>query len=501
VTRDAGRDGCRRAADVLRKLGVAPDRLETLLTAEVGHTPSRVVYEENTLELHHYEPEKRRHETPILVVYALVNRPYILDLQPDRSVVRRLLEGGFDVYLLDWGEPTRLDASLDMGDYAGRYLDNVLDATCEHAGAEAVHLLGYCMGGTMALMHTALGGERVRTLGLMATPVAFEGTGGILERWATHFDPEVAVETLGNMPAELLSAEFSLMDPVDQYLTKYVQLYENIEDDAFVENFARMERWIWDGVDVAGAAFAEFVGEVYKDNTLVAGEYDLDGRPVHLEDVEVPLLTVVGEYDHIVPADSSRPVVDLVGSDDTRLVEFPRGHIGISVSGKAHDQLWPEVCEWYAARDGAGRDADGVKTDADGAGGAGTDGADGTGLDEAATARAAVRAVAERGRVAASARGSGSGDAGNAGAGPTDAASATGAATGTGEPAGTEPSTATDVEAVEGVGPTYAGRLREAGIETVADLAEYDARLLAAVADAPEGRARRWLERVGEASQ
>ena len=473
MTRDAGWDGCRRAADVLRKLGVAPDRLETLLTAEVGHTPSEVVYEENTLELHHYEPDECRHETPVLVVYALVNRPYILDLQPDRSVVRRLLEGGFDVYLLDWGEPTRLDAILGMGDYVGRYLDNALDATCEHAGVKTVHLLGYCMGGTMALMHTALEGERVRTLGLMATPVAVEGTGGILERWATYFDPEVAAETLGNMPAELLSVEFSLMDPVDQYVTKYVQLYENIEDDAFVENFARMERWIWDGVDVAGAAFAEFVGEVYKDNNLVAGEYALDGRPVHLEDVDVPLLTVVGEYDHIVPPESSRPVVDLVGSEDTRLVEFPRGHIGISVSEKAHDELWPEVCEWYAARDGAEPDTGGV--DAGGTDGDGTD--DDGRSGDAAAARAAVRAVAERAQAAASGRGGES----DTGGGTVDGA--------------------VDVEAVEGVGPTYAGRLREAGIETVADLAAYDARLLAAVADASEGRARRWLERVGEASQ
>ncbi|MEF8887784.1 MAG: helix-hairpin-helix domain-containing protein, partial [Haloarculaceae archaeon] len=276
---------------------------------------------------------------------------------------------------------------------------------------------------------------------------------------------------------------------------------------AFVENFARMERWIWDGVDVAGAAFAEFVGEVYKDNNLVAGEYDLDGRRVRLEDVDVPLLTVVGEYDHIVPAESSRPVVDLVGSEDTRLVEFPRGHIGISVSGKAHEQLWPEVCEWYAARDtsAAGADADG---------GAAGDSPGDEGADEATAARAAVRAVAERGRVAAGDRGSGAGDdeattdgtadngAGTADNGADTADNGADTTGGAETSAGTEtPADATDVETVEGVGPTYAGRLREAGIETVADLAEYDARLLAAVADAPEGRAQRWLERVGEPGQ
>ena len=475
----AGWDGCRLAAEYLRKLGVAPDRLETLFTAEVGHTDSEVVHEENTLSLHHYEPDERRHDTPILVVYALVNRPYILDLQPDRSVVRRLLEGGFDVYLLDWGEPTRLDATLDMGDYVGRYLDNVLDATCEHAGTDAVHLLGYCMGGTMAAIHTALEGERVRTLGLMATPVAFEGTGGILERWATYFDPEVAAETLGNMPAELLSAEFSMMNPVDQYLTKYIQLYENIEDEAFVENFARMERWIWDGVDVAGAAFAEFVDEIYRDNALVAGEYDLDGRPVDLGDVEVPVLTVVGEYDHIVPSESSRPVVDLVGSEDTRLVEFPRGHIGISVSAKAHDELWPDVCAWYAARDTGVDEPDG---DAAGLDDAGTDTADAGDADaddadaddaDADAARAAVRSVAKRAQAAASARSNNTAEADHA----SDGGDA-------------------DVETVEGIGPTYAGRLREAGVETVADLAVQDPERLAAVADAPQSRAEAWLERV-----
>ena len=402
------------AATLVEKTDVGADRIATLLTADVAHTDSEVVYQENKLGLHRYEPDEREHRTPILIVYALVNRPYILDLQPDRSVIRRLLDGGFEVYLIRWGEPSRLDTALSLADYVCRYLDNCVDAACEESGVEDVHLLGYCMGGTMSIMYTALFEDRVRTLGLMATPVAFDDTGGILERWARHYDPEVAVETYGNLPAELLSYEFSLMEPVENYVTKYVRLYENIEDESFVANFARMEQWIWDGVDVAGEAYREFVSEVYKKNQLVEDAITLDEERVVLGDVRVPVLGIVGQYDHIVPPESSKPLNDLVGSEDERLIEFPAGHIGISVSSKAHDRLWPEVCEWYAARSAP-------------PGGAGTDD------DE------------------------------------------------------------TPVEAVHGVGPTYAERLTTAGIETVSDLHEYDPRVLAAVADTSPARADQWL--------
>jgi polyhydroxyalkanoate synthase len=341
------------AAEAVRKASVGPEQLGRLLTARVGHTDSDVVYTENKLELHRYEPDDRRFETPVLVVYALVNRPYILDLQPDRSVVRRLLEAGFVVYLVDWGEPSRLDRALGMADYVDRYVDNCVDAVCEAAGVGDVHVLGYCMGGTMSVVYAATHPERVRTLTLLATPVAVDGTGGVLERWASHVDPETLVGTLGNVPAELLAVQFAMMDPVENFVTKYVHLYENIEDDEFVENFARMERWIWNGVDVAGAVFREFVTDIYQENRLVRGEYVLDGRRVDLDEVGMPVQQVVGEYDHIVPPESSRPLNDAVGTDDERIVEFAAGHIGISVSSRAHETLWPDVCEWLADRDAA----------------------------------------------------------------------------------------------------------------------------------------------------
>jgi len=423
---DVQRYSLEAAADALGKAAIGAERLARMLSADVGHTDSTVIYEENKLELHRYSPEERAHETPIFVVYALVNRPYILDLQPDRSVIRRLLEAGFVVYLVDWGEPSRLDRALSMADYVDRYIDNCVDAVCADAGVEKPHLLGYCMGGTMSVMYAATH-DRVRTLTLMATPVAFEGTGGILERWATHYDPETAVETLDNLPAELLAFEFAMLDPVDNCVGKFVRLYENMEDEEFVENFARMEQWIRDGVDVAGEAFREFVDDIYRDNQLIEGEFELGGEPVDLADVDVPVQQILGEYDDIVPPESSKPLNDAVASTDERIVEFSAGHIGISVSSAAHEALWPDVRAWLAARDASER--------GDGATGA-----------------------------------------------------AVGAATANGH--------APDVRTVRGIGPTYAERLGEAGIETTADLAAHDAAELAEIAETSESRVEDWLDQV-----
>jgi polyhydroxyalkanoate synthase len=440
---DAQRRAWELMADAAKKADVSPERFVDMMTADVGHTDSEVVYEENKLELHHYEPAEKRHETPIFIVYALVNRPYILDLQPDRSVIRRLLEHGFDVYLIDWGEPSVLDQSLTLSDYIHRYTANCAERVCEHAGVDDFHLLGYCMGGTMSIMYTTQYPDRVRTLSLLATPIAFGRDEGLLERWANHYDPDTTVAAMGNLPAELLAVEFSLMDPIDQYITKYVTLYENFEDEDFVRNFARMEQWIWDGVDVAGEVYREFINDIYQENQLVNGEYHLGDDPVRIEDITVPTQQIVGHYDDIVPPESSKPYNDLVSSEDERLVEFRAGHIGISVSGKAHKELWPDVCSWFAERDASKHRA----------------GSDVTQPEESEPTVSSPDGVS------------------------VDSAEATSGHAAT-------------VDAVEGIGPTYAERLSGAGIETVDELRQYDPEELAEIADTYPSRTENWLENL-----
>ncbi len=405
----------------------------------VGETESEVVYAEHHLELHRYEPDQRRHRTPILVAYALVNRPFILDLEPDRSVVRRLLEAGFSVYLIDWGEPGRLDGSLRLADYVGRFLDNCVDATLADAGATHCHLLGYCMGGTMAAIYAALDDGPLRSLTTVAAPIAFDGSGGVLETWATDIDPGAVVDANGLVPREVLATIFAMLDPVQNTVGKLARLYDHADDPEFVATFLRMERWIWDGVDLAGAVFREFVDDLYRENALIAGTLTVGGDHVDLSAVDVPHQHLVGQDDELVPPDSTRPLADAIGHPDGRVVEFPVGHVGLSVSRDAHADLWPDVADWLAARSDQDRHR----------------------------ARATVDAVARRGARKVSADGG-----------------ATTAAEGETQP----------VESLEGIGPTYARRLGAAGIETIAALRRRDVAELADVTDAPRGRVRLWLE-------
>ena len=446
-------EGLERTAEIMGKNADAPEQLEQLAEVDVGQTPSRVVYEENKLELLHYESmTEEQHDVPILIVYALINRPYILDLQPDRSVVRTLLENGFDVYLIDWNEPSQLDTALSLDDYVNRYIDNCVDVVRERSGQDSINVLGYCMGGTMSVMYAALYPEKVRNLGLMAAGLCFTGTGGVLERWGDeeHYSPETLAETYGNVPAEFLDVGFAIMDPVQNFVTKYFQLYDNLENDDFVENFGRMEKWLNDGIDVAGQAYVEFLRDIYQENKLHRNELYLGGEHVDLDDIDMPVLQIMGKYDHLIPPEASKPFNEVVASDDTEAFEFPTGHIGLSVSSKSHAELWPQVCEWFAERSGAEEEPLGED-------------ATGEGEDEPDAALAEDVAGDEAGTEEV-------------------------------EDPDLEPDN--DLETVDGIGPTYAERLGEAGVADLDVLVESDPDEIADAAGVSADRARDWIDQA-----
>jgi polyhydroxyalkanoate synthase len=459
---DVQRQGYEAMTDLVEKAEVAPERAGPLAQIGVGETPSEVVHTENKLELLHYKPEEAgidvpeedRSEIPIIIVYALINRPYILDLQEERSVVRRLLEAGHDVYMIDWNEPSRMDQHLTLDDYVNRYMDNCVDAVRERSELEKINILGYCMGGTMSVMYTALHQEKINALALMASGLYFDDTGGVLEDWGDdqYYDPEDVRATMGNMPAEMLDVGFALMDPVDNFVSKYVRLYDNIEDEDFVENFARMERWLDEGIDVAGEAYVQFLKDIYQGNKLYENELELDGKHVDITEIDVPLLQLMGEYDHLIPAEAQKPFNDVVGSEDVTTIEYPTGHIGLSVSGSSHENVWPQVCDWFHEYGSADVAEDATQIEIDDV--------------EDESADAAVGAAEEP----------------EAEEPPSDP----------------EPDVEVEVgiESVDGIGPTYAERLRDIGIETTGDLAAADVSTVAEAAQVSESRAGDWLDQV-----
>ncbi|WP_254546532.1 alpha/beta fold hydrolase [Halomarina pelagica] len=323
-----------------------------MAAVDVEPTPYDVVYEENKLALRRYRPETRRHDVPIVIAYAFINTPAILDLEPERSVVRRFLERGFEVYLIDWGFPSRLDASLTLDDYVGRYLANCVDAARDRSGSDAVHLLGYSTGAPLVAAYAALHPEDVRTLSLLGPPLDFDAEGGMFDfgEIAGRHDPERLVDVFGNVPAPLLDAAFSLRKPVEYAVTNPLHLWEHVEDERYVEHYARRAKWAFDGPDLAGATYRGFVEELLERNALIEGELTVFGEPVRPDEIDAPVLLIVGRDDAFVPLDASLPFLDVVPSDDTDVVEFPTGHVGLSVAPEAHVSGWPRVCDWLEAR-------------------------------------------------------------------------------------------------------------------------------------------------------
>ena len=326
---------------------------------DVGTTPSVVVHTEDKLRLLHYLPLKEGGPAspPVLVVYALINRPYILDLQPDRSVVRALLERGHDVYLIDWGSPSAGDSSLTLADYVDGYIDRCVGAVLERSGVPRLTLFGYCMGGTLSVMYAALHPENVRNLVIMAAPVDADTDDGLLHIWSRRewYDADKIVDTLGNVPADFMNLGYNILDPLLNNVGKLVHLTEIVDNDDAVANYLRMEKWVADGIPMAGETFRQFLKDIYQENRLIKNRMRLGDRTVDLRAIDMPLLLVMGSRDHLVPPAATRPLLEAVASTDKESKEIEAGHIGISVGGRAHRELWPAVSEWIMNRSDAGQ--------------------------------------------------------------------------------------------------------------------------------------------------
>lgn len=326
----------------------------------VGTTPSEVIYTEDKMRLIHYIPVvEKPHPVPVLVVYALVNRYYILDLQPDKSVIRKLLSEGFDLYVIDWGYPSGSDRYITIDDYVNGYINNSVDKIREIHDIDKITLLGVCQGGTFSIMYSALYPEKIKNLITLVAPVDFNTDKGLLHVWAKTLDIDKIVDYYGIVPGDFLNAGFLLLDPFRLILDKYIGMFERIEcsnDDVLakaneenIKNFLRMEKWIFDSPDQAGEAFRQFMKDCYQKNLLIKNEM-IVGRKVNLKNINMPLLNVMAEYDHLVPNDASKPLTDAVSSTEKETLIFPTGHIGIFVGSKSQKEVCPKITEWLKPR-------------------------------------------------------------------------------------------------------------------------------------------------------
>jgi polyhydroxyalkanoate synthase len=341
----------KEALDFNRKVAAGLDTLKNIGAIDVGTAPKDAVYSEDKMVLYHYKPTvDKPATTPLLIVYALVNRPYMTDLQEDRSIIRNLLNHGVDVYLIDWGYPDGADRFLQLDDYINRYIHHCVRHICKAHGLDRINLLGICQGGTFSLCYTAIHPERVANLVTMVTPVDFHTPNNVLSEWARGLDVDQMIDTVGNVPGELLNWTFLSLKPFRLTSQKYADLTDIIDDPRKLKNFMRMEKWIFDSPDQAGEAFRQFTRLFYQQNLLVTGGLEIGGHPVSLKQVMCPLLNVYALYDHLVPPEASKALKQHVGSRDYTTIEYKGGHIGIYVSGQAQHDIPPAIASWLQER-------------------------------------------------------------------------------------------------------------------------------------------------------
>jgi polyhydroxyalkanoate synthase len=339
------------AKEAYRKLEKTREILHNAGSVEVGQTPHEVVAETRAYQLLHYRPMvSNTAKVPILTVYALINKSYVLDLQPDKSWIRSLLSQGFDVYLINWKDPSVVDKYVSFDDYVNTYIDDCVDFVLKKTKVDQLTLHGYCMGATMSTMYTSLHQKKVRNLALIAPVVDTSKDSTVIGNMARNMDVEKMLATIGNLPPEQLYACYAALKPFKQGLAKYFNLVQNIDNDSFVGNFLRIEKWLYDTPAIAGSAFKQWINDIYKDNLLVKNELMLGDKLVDLSKITVPLLNIVADEDHLVSPECSVPLNDAVSSTDKRLMRFHTGHVGLIASSYSQNNVLPKVGQWLKAR-------------------------------------------------------------------------------------------------------------------------------------------------------
>jgi class III poly(R)-hydroxyalkanoic acid synthase PhaC subunit len=274
--------------------------------------------------------------------------------------VRNLLNQGLDIFATDWGTPSAYDRSLTIGHFVNKYIDKSVDFIKKITKSDKVSLFGYCWGGDLALMYSALHPQKVKNLITVATPGDFDLDNSLLSVWTKAIKEDYILDAFGNLPGMLLNAAFVLRNPVE-YGHKYFHFFEQPRGLESIAEFVATETWLYDSPPIIGEIYREFAKYCYKQNLLIKNKMRIEGAGedndndngviINLKNINMPFLNIVAKKDDLVASSSSKALNNaLTESHDKSLIEFNSGHVGLMIGKNAHNELWPKVGEWIKNR-------------------------------------------------------------------------------------------------------------------------------------------------------
>ncbi|CFX05608.1 Alpha/Beta hydrolase fold [Syntrophomonas zehnderi OL-4] len=320
---------------------------------QTGLSPKEVVWRKNKARLYRYvSPSGHQHKVPILIIYALINKPYILDLTPGMSLIEHLLECGFDIFLLDWGDFDWEDRELSYGNLVNDYIARAVQKTLLTSGSDELTMLGYCMGGTMTSMYAGLyPQERIKNIVLLSAPIDFSDA-GTSSLWlnSPDYDADRIVDTFQLVPKDFIDIGVKMLRPVNNYIGTYTRLWRSIDEDNPVIAWKALNKWVNDNINFPGEAYRQWIKDLYQENKLVKKQFSLQGQTVDLARITSNLLVMAGENDHLVMTAQAQAALDYMSSSDKSYYEFPVGHGGLVFGNYAKKNVYPVMSEWLKQR-------------------------------------------------------------------------------------------------------------------------------------------------------
>ena len=319
---------------------------------QVGVTPRRLLHRRGTLGLYHYEPlSDELYRVPLLLVMATTNKANFFDLTPGQSMVEYLMLRGYDVYVMDWNAPTRAESGLRIEDYVLDFIPDSIRRVQQYCGEPDISLIGYCMGGVLSTLYAALHpGGPLKNLVAFTTPIDWTQT--TLAQSITgpqDLDIDRLVDAVGLVPPDVIISAINLQRPASRVAAQ-VRLWDNMWNDKYVKAYRMMQRCEAETLPMAGSYSRQILEELIWKNGLVNNTLSIGGRAVRLENIEVPLLHIMAKYDHLVPQECGRPLVERARSRDKSEIILPGGHASLVAGPNAVKRMWPALDQWLAPR-------------------------------------------------------------------------------------------------------------------------------------------------------
>lgn len=328
------------------------DILEGKYSNKKGVTPYEVVYQKNRFRvLRFLSPHPKRFKIPILFVYALINRYYIMDLSENKSFVRFLLEKGFDVYMVDWGTPSKVEGKNTIADYIERYLHRGVKKVQEFSGQKKINLFGYCLGAMMSTIYAAAHPENIKNLSLLTPPIDFSDDGVLTSMTQPkYFDVHRIVEHFDHLiPSEFLQTGFDLKNMVGTVMTP-MSVWNILWNQKALESYFPMDHWVHDNTPIATEFWKEYITKFYVENSFMKNNVSLNGKKLNFKNIKCPLLAVAATKDDIVTLKCAEGAMKIVGSKDKTFMVKKGGHVGILTGSMAKNEVWPDIFSWLSER-------------------------------------------------------------------------------------------------------------------------------------------------------